>query len=77
MVLIMVTCYFSTAFNTDSDGIVEQWVFGNAFSLSWLVTYEDKRAFVFTTVYNAYYCVRILVSLLFFFIIILFLLAKL
>jgi hypothetical protein len=62
MFLIVFTSYFSTAFNSDGSGIFEPWVFGNAFSLTWLVTYEDKRAFVFTSIYVTYYGMRILVS---------------
>ena len=72
MFFIVDACFFATAFNIDSYGLTAGssgngggWagqVLQNAFSLSFLVTAEDRDAFVTTTVYVIYYCIRFEVS---------------
>jgi hypothetical protein len=67
MLSIVLMSYIATAFSIDdSDGTAASgssgWfvqIFKNAFSLTAFVTYEDKAAFVATTLYVIYYCVRI------------------
>lgn len=58
MLLIVAVCYFATAFNAVDSDLIEPWVFQNAFSLTYLVTQEDKQAFIFTSIYVIYYCLR-------------------
>ena len=71
MLAIVVACYTATAFNVDQYGLTaggpeggehsQSWtarVFSNMFSMPFLVTAEDRDAFVTTTAYVLYYCVR-------------------
>lgn len=67
MFALVDACYMATAFNTDTYGLTaggtsgDWWVVQvvkNALSLAFLVTAEDRDAFVTTTVYVVYYCIR-------------------
>ena len=69
MFCVVQVSYYATAFNVDAYGLTvgsspgkNNDVLGqamkNALSLTFLVTAEDRDAFVTTTVYVIYYCVR-------------------
>ena len=68
MLLTVLCSYFATAFNTGDNGAdvnKRGWfirIFENAFSLCCFITHEDKMAFVSSTVYVVYCCLRIMVS---------------
>jgi hypothetical protein len=73
MFAIVDACYMATAFNVDSYGLAaggggsftqqQQAVLDNILGMPYLITAEDRDAFVTTTVYVMYYCVRFEVSL--------------
>ena len=75
MLAIVVACYTATAFNVDPYGLTaggpdgggqgQSWiarVLSNMFSMAFLVTAEDRDAFVTTTAYVMYYSIQFEVS---------------